>query len=172
MATLCGVQVLLLEAGDEEPEVAEVPGLAPLLQGSSIDWNYRTQPEEHACRSRREGGCYWARGKVMGGSSTINYMIYMRGHPEDFDEWEALGNEGWGYSEVLPYFKKSERNEDPDVLEESPEFHGQHGPQTVERFPYTDPNVPLFIEGWRHLGYDLQDLNDDTQVKPHAQRKK
>ena len=74
--------MLLLEAGDEEPEVAEVPALAPLLQGSSVDWNYRTQPEEHACRSRREQGCYWARGKVMGGSSTINYMIYMRGHPQ------------------------------------------------------------------------------------------
>ena len=89
-----GAQVLLLEAGTEEPDVAAVPGLAPLLQGSSIDWNYRTQPEHHGCRSRRDGGCQWARGKVLGGSSSINYMIYTRGNPRDYDEWAEMGNEG------------------------------------------------------------------------------
>ena len=82
-----------------------------------------------------------------------------------------MGNDGWGYSDVLPYFRKSERNEDHDVVKESPEVHGQHGPQTVERFPYTDPNVPVFIEGWRHMGYDEQDLNDDTQVQSPPKQK-
>lgn len=74
--------------------IADVPALAPLLQMSSIDWAYRTQPEKHSCRSRPQGGCAWARGKVMGGSSTINYMIYQRGNPKDYDEWEAMGNPG------------------------------------------------------------------------------
>lgn len=74
--------------------IADVPALAPLLQQSSIDWAYRTQPEKHSCRSRMQGGCAWARGKVMGGSSTINYMIYQRGNPKDYDEWEAMGNPG------------------------------------------------------------------------------
>lgn len=76
--------MLLLEAGIEEPKVAGVPAFAPLLQQSNIDWNYRTQPEHHSCLARTRGGCPWPRGKVMGGSSTINYMIYVRGNPRYF----------------------------------------------------------------------------------------
>lgn len=71
-----------------------MPGLAPLQLGSKIDWNYTTQPDEHICRSRPGGMCDWARGKVMGGSSTINYMIYTRGNMEDYNEWERMGNDG------------------------------------------------------------------------------
>lgn len=87
-------QVLLLEAGIEEPEFSSVPGLAPLQLNSKIDWNYTTQPDEHSCRARPGGMCNWARGKVMGGSSTINYMIYTRGNMEDYNEWEQMGNDG------------------------------------------------------------------------------
>jgi len=83
-----------LEAGIEEPEFSAVPGLAPLQLHSKIDWNYTTQPEKHSCRSRPGGMCDWARGKVMGGSSTINYMIYARGNMEDYNEWEQMGNDG------------------------------------------------------------------------------
>nr|XP_012146263.1 PREDICTED: glucose dehydrogenase [FAD, quinone]-like [Megachile rotundata] len=87
-----------------------------MLQASNIDWMYRTQPEQHSCRSRRGRSCAWARGKVLGGSSTINYMIYIRGNPRDYDEWAEQGNHGWSYEEVLPYFLKSENNEDPEVI--------------------------------------------------------
>lgn len=88
------IQVLLLEAGIEEPFFADVPALAPLLQRSNIDWGYMTQPEKHNCKSRPNGRCAWARGKVMGGSSTINYMIYQRGNMMDYNEWKDMGNEG------------------------------------------------------------------------------
>lgn len=74
--------------------IADVPAAAPMLQRSSIDWGYTTQPQKYGCRSRPMGRCNWARGKVMGGSSTINYLIYTRGNPRDYDEWEEMGNHG------------------------------------------------------------------------------
>ncbi|XP_067015417.1 glucose dehydrogenase [FAD, quinone] [Anabrus simplex] len=157
-------KILLLEAGQEEPAVASVPAMASMLQRSSIDWNYRTRPQPHACKARRNKGCGWARGKVMGGSSTINYMIYMRGHPSDYDRWAMDGNEGWSFEEVLPYFKKSERNEDEDILKQSPHYHGKKGYQTVERFPYQDKNVHPLIEAWKELGYPETDQNGEDQI--------
>lgn len=97
-------QVLLLEAGIEEPAFSSVPGLAPLQLGSKIDWNYTTQPDKHMCRSRPGGMCDWARGKVMGGSSTINYMIYTRGNMEDYNEWERMGNDGTYNTRIIVLF--------------------------------------------------------------------
>ncbi|RZF42119.1 hypothetical protein LSTR_LSTR006712 [Laodelphax striatellus] len=153
-------QVLLLEAGIEEPEIADIPAAAPLLQRSNIDWGYTTQPEKHSCRSRPMGGCGWARGKVMGGSSTINYMIYTRGNPRDYDEWAEMGNKGWDYENVLYYFKKSEDNEDKEILHHNKKYHGKGGYQTVEWFPYVDPTAPWLIKAWRELGYEEHDLNN------------
>ncbi|XP_026685541.1 uncharacterized protein LOC113470935 [Diaphorina citri] len=157
-------KVLLLEAGIEEPFFADVPGLAPLISRSNIDWNYMTMPDPHACKARPNGRCYWARGKVMGGSSTINYMIYARGNAEDYDEWEAMGNEGWGYDEVLEYFKKSEDNEDKEIYHKNPEYHGKGGYQTVEWLPYADKNLPVLIKAWKEKGYPERDLNAENQV--------
>ncbi|XP_032664005.1 glucose dehydrogenase [FAD, quinone]-like [Odontomachus brunneus] len=157
-------QVLLLEAGIEEPLVADVPAFASILQASNIDWMYRTQPEEHSCRSRRGGGCPWARGKVMGGSSSINFMIYIRGNPKDYDEWAERGNYGWSFKEVLPYFLKSENNEDPEIVKENPHYHSQGGYQNVERFPYTDTNTEILINAWKELGFDLVDANAEKQI--------
>lgn len=155
--------MLLLEAGSEEPKVAEIPAMAPMLQQSSIDWSYRTQPQPHSCRSRQMGGCPWARGKVMGGSSTINYMIYTRGNPADYDEWDYLGNPGWSYQDVLPYFRKLEHNMDPEFASDH-KYHGTLGPQSVERFPHQDENVKAILEGWKELGLPEVDQNDGQQL--------
>ncbi|XP_043257465.1 glucose dehydrogenase [FAD, quinone]-like [Colletes gigas] len=157
-------KILLLEAGIEEPIVADIPAFATMLRASNIDWMYRTQPEEHSCRSRRGRSCGWARGKVMGGSSTINYMMYIRGNPGDYDEWADEGNHGWSYGEVLPYFLKSENNEDPEVVKENPRYHGQGGYQNVERFPYTDPNTDILVNAWQELGHEQVDANADKQL--------
>ena len=96
---------MLLEGGDEEPLIADVPGLITLLKGTDLDYQYVTQPEPNACDSQ---ACNWTRGKVMGGSSTLYSMHFVRGNSWDYDNWAKLGNPGWAWKEVLPYFKKSE----------------------------------------------------------------
>ncbi|KAJ8925905.1 hypothetical protein NQ315_009757 [Exocentrus adspersus] len=155
-------KILLLEAGDEEPEVADVPAFPPVLQRSSIDWMYTTEPAQHSCLARDNGRCNWARGKVMGGTSTINYMIYIRGHPKDYDEWEQDGNEGWSYSKVLPYFIKSEDNRNPEKIE--PYYHGTGGYQTVEVFPYQDENTIGIIKAYQELGLEYLDQNTEKMI--------
>ncbi|KAL3289001.1 hypothetical protein HHI36_003444 [Cryptolaemus montrouzieri] len=155
-------KVLLLEAGEEEPDVTGVPALSPLLQRSSIDWGYMTQPQAHSCLARRNQQCAWPRGKVMGGSSSINYLIYIRGGPEDYDEWESLGNHGWSYEEVLPYFKKSENNHDKEAHDKY--FHNKGGYLTVERFPYQDENVHIGFQAYKELGLEVIDQNTDRQI--------
>ncbi|MFT3925295.1 MAG: GMC family oxidoreductase N-terminal domain-containing protein [Myxococcales bacterium] len=116
-------KVLLLEAGGSDKDLrVSTPGLVGLLWRSKFDWAYFTTPQPEL------GGrkMHWPRGKALGGSSSINYMIYMRGHRDNYDHWASLGNSGWGYDDVLPLFKRSENN-----LRGANEFHGASGPLTV-----------------------------------------
>lgn len=89
---------------------------------------------------------------IAGGSSTINYLMYVRGNPRDYDNWERLGNPNWSYEHVLPYFKKSEKNTDPEIVSHNPEYHGVTGFQLVGRYPYEDANVRLLVDAWKELG--------------------
>ena len=82
--------------------------LPVFLLGSNIDWSYKTLPEPVACQQYSGASCPLPRGKVMGGSSTMNIMIYSRGNKKNYNDWVRRGNPGWSYEEVLPYFKKSE----------------------------------------------------------------
>ena len=103
------VRVLLLEAGgpaNNDPAVT-TPGRWLSLIGSKFDWGYATEPEP-GMQNRR---IVFPRGKVLGGSSAVNAMTFIRGHQFCFDKWERLGNPGWGYDALLPLFKKSERHE-------------------------------------------------------------
>lgn len=97
------------------------------------------------------GRCKWPRGKVLGGSSVLNAMLYVRGNRRDYDLWKSLGNPGWGYEEILPYFKKSEdlRIEDGIIDEE---LHGTGGPQTIEYFRYVSPMLDKFLRAGEELG--------------------
>lgn len=104
-----GWNILVLEAGNTENLLMQVPSLSVLMQFSPFNWGYKVEPQENACLGMIDRQCAWPRGKVVGGSSSINYMIHTRGNKLDYDRWAALGNEGWSYREVLPYFKKSER---------------------------------------------------------------
>ena len=96
-----GTTVLLLEAGgpDKQQEIS-VPAAFPKLFKSPVDWAYFTE-EQPQLHNRR---LYWPRGKVLGGSSSINAMLYVRGNRHDYDDWAARGNTGWSYDDVLPYF--------------------------------------------------------------------
>ncbi|KAM8720823.1 hypothetical protein ACLKA7_006810 [Drosophila subpalustris] len=102
-------RVLVLEAGGDPPVESEIPALFFGLQHSEFTWNYFTEPSSSACQATRDGRCYWPRGRMIGGTGGINAMLYVRGNRRDFDNWSAMGNTGWSYDEVLPYFQKSVR---------------------------------------------------------------
>jgi choline dehydrogenase len=139
-------KVLLLEAGkkDTSPFIHMPTGVGQLLTGTTYNWAFDTAPEPHL-ENRR---LFWPRGKGLGGSSSINGMIYIRGHAQDFDRWRQLGNEGWSFDEVLPYFKRSmnqERGED--------DFHGVGGPLNVKDGGAALPSHKVFVEAGIEAGY-------------------
>lgn len=106
--------------------------------------------------------CGLPRGKALGGSSVINYMIYNRGNARDFDRWAAAGNTGWSYADVLPYFKKSEHANLRG--KENSTYHGHSGPLNVEDVPYRSQLVEAFVEGSRQVGHQQIDYNGAEQV--------
>lgn len=150
-------RVLLLEAGrtDRKLEI-KVPAAFHKLFNSPYDYAYRTVPQIQA--GGRE--MYLPRGKVIGGSSSINAMIYIRGNQYDYDEWASLGNDGWAYEDVLPYFRKAENNQD---LPED-RYHGTGGPLYVGNRRYTNPMSEAFVRAGQELGYDQNpDFNGAKQ---------
>ncbi len=117
------VEVLLVEAGGSDAnDLIGIPAAFSALFRTASDWDHATAPEPHA-NGRR---IYLPRGKTLGGSSSLNAMIYMRGNPVDYDEWRDAGNAGWGFDDLLPYFKRSEENERGES-----EWHGADGPLRV-----------------------------------------
>ncbi|PSN57811.1 hypothetical protein C0J52_04364 [Blattella germanica] len=161
-------KVLLLEAGGDPPPVSEIPRLAPELEGSDIDWGYKTEPQDGMCEGFLNKQCKWPRGKVLGGTSTINYMVYVRGMKADFDDWANAGNSGWSFKEVLPYFKKSEDLKVEKLLHQKYEgipYHSTGGLLTVGRIDETNDLVPTLIEAWKESGYEyLEDINGDKEL--------
>ena len=169
--------VCLIEAGSKDTDVRlHVPlGFAFLGDGSKYSWNYNTEPQKEFAKVKvlepvtsvvdSAGGVhevepeneehrrgYQPRGKTLGGSSSINAMLYVRGHKWDYDHWSDLGNSGWSYDEVLPYFKKAEHNE---VHQDS--FHGQNGPLNVAKIRHKNKPVDEFVE----TGSSIFGFNDD-----------
>lgn len=140
------ITVLLLEAGnpDTKPEI-QIPLECTHLPGTEVDWGYFSEPEPYL--NQRKIFC--PRGKVLGGSSAINFLLYTRGNPHDYDHWQSLGNPGWSYQDVLPYFKKSESQQRGDS-----QYHGVDGELSV-----TDVIAPAaisqrFVDAAVALGYE------------------
>jgi choline dehydrogenase len=143
------VKVLLIEAGGQDTkQEIHIPAAFPKLFKTPLDWAYQTEPQA-ALDGRK---LFWPRGKVMGGSSSINAMIYIRGAHWDFDHWRELGNEGWGFRDVLPYFKKSEDNE-----RGASEYHGAGGPLAVSDLRSPNPISMAYLEAVSELGYASND---------------
>lgn len=150
-------RVLLLEAGGRDTNyLFRLPMLMGKLMHSGIyNWNYYTEPEPHLAGRQ----VYWPRGKVLGGSSTINGMIYVRGNPSDYDRWEQMGLPGWSYGEVLPCFKRSERHVDRDD-----HYHGLDGELTVRRARGGNSLFDTYIEAGQQAGYPFtDDFNGERQ---------
>jgi choline dehydrogenase len=150
-------KVLLLEAGprDWHPFIHMPAGLAKLVNQKGVNWDYNTAPEP-ALDNRT---LWWPRGRVLGGSSSINAMCYIRGLPADYDEWAALGASGWDWNSVLPYFRRSEHNtRGGDAL------HGDQGPLYVSDLRYTNPLSQAFIDAGAQAGFPVNtDFNGPTQ---------
>ncbi|XP_050523876.1 glucose dehydrogenase [FAD, quinone]-like isoform X1 [Daktulosphaira vitifoliae] len=148
--------VLLLEAGGEENVMSDIPLLVSYLLDIGYDWGYRTERQPGICGAMKDRRCRWPRGKAMGGSSVINYMMYTRGVPEDYDNWVKLGNQGWSYADVLPYFKKSEDVGMGNPLSLSP-YHGIGGYLKVQEPKWRTTLAPVFLKAGQELGYSLTD---------------
>ncbi|KAJ8958488.1 hypothetical protein NQ318_002282 [Aromia moschata] len=155
-------KVLLLEAGGHETEISDVPILSLYLHKSKLDWGYKTEPSDTACQAMIEKRCSWTRGKVLGGSSVLNTMLYVRGNRRDYDRWAEYGNEGWSFDEVLPYFKKSQDQRNPYLAKNR--YHATGGYQTVQDSPYNTPLGIGFLEAAQEMGYDVRDVNGDKQT--------
>ena len=150
------VTVLVLEAGgpDTDPRIHQ-PGSYRELPGSDLDWKYATEEEPHLDGRRIP----WPRGRVWGGSGSITATVYVRGHPTDFDAWEAAGNPGWGWAGVLPWFKKAENHErGPSAL------HGTGGPQNVADPRWVSPLSLAFLAAAEQAGLRRHDdFNGEAQ---------
>jgi choline dehydrogenase len=152
------ISVCLLEAGppDRSPFIHIPLGLIRGMVDPKINWMFMSKPQEHL-KGRQ---VFMPRGKTLGGSSSINGMIYIRGNQQDYDNWAAGGNKGWGWQDVLPYFKKSEKNE---TYGDTPE-HGSSGPLNVTYIDKPNPVLGSFlgaIETFQHQR--ISDFNTGTQ---------
>ncbi|MFT3720165.1 GMC family oxidoreductase [Pseudorhodoferax sp.] len=141
------IRVCLIEAGppDSHPYIQVPLGIATLLSHPTLNWNFSSVPQPNAANRT----IAVPRGKTLGGSSSINGMVYTRGHPTDYDDWRNLGNEGWSFEEVLPYFTRSENNRD---FRDSP-YHGTSGPVEVGFLDRYSPMVEMFFQAGESLGY-------------------
>lgn len=151
-----GRRVLLLEAGgsDRKMEI-RIPAAFARLFRSDVDWAFTTEPQAEAGGRR----LFMPRGRVVGGSSSLNAMIYVRGRRHDYDTWARLGAAGWSYDDVLPYFKRSERN-----ARLGEPFHGTAGPLHVEDRRYTNPLSMAFVRACAAVGIPgTDDFNGERQ---------
>lgn len=151
-----GAEVALIEAGGEaDPVMSRIPGAAPRQQNTRADWGFRTAPQ----RELYDRVIEYPRGRVIGGTSVLNYMVYVRGNAGDFDGWAQRGNGGWSFDDVLPYFRRAESNRDFDD-----EFHGTDGPLSVERHRHAHPVCEVFFEAAQQCGIPFNpDINGATQ---------
>lgn len=150
-------KVLLLEAGgpDRKTEIG-IPAAYGNLHGSSVDWAFFTEPQTHI----NNRSIYLPRGKTLGGSSSTNAMAYVRGNKADYDEWAAMGNRGWAFKDLLPYFKKSEHNE--DIINH---YHGRNGELNISfQKSFQTPYAHAFVEACASCGIPKNpDYNGETQ---------
>ncbi|MBD2520395.1 GMC family oxidoreductase N-terminal domain-containing protein [Nostoc sp. FACHB-973] len=151
------ITVLLLEAGNPatKPEI-QIPAECVNLIGTEVDWGYFSEPEPYL--NNRKILC--SRGKVVGGSSSINFMLYVRGNPHDYDRWQELGNPGWSYEDVLPYFKKSEHQQRGVDA-----YHSVDGELSVSDLIAPAPISHRFVEACVAAGYDY---NPDFNAKQQS----
>ena len=152
------ISVCVIEAGKKDTSLlVRMPaGVGELIGKTGPEnWGFWTEPQQHLEQRK----LYWPRGKGWGGSSSINGMIYIRGHARDYDQWRQMGLAGWSYSDVLPYFRKSEHFEGG-----ADDFHGENGPLWISQSPLDNPVYRAFLAAGEEAGYKrTQDFNGAQQ---------
>ncbi|KAG5897961.1 hypothetical protein JTB14_013535 [Gonioctena quinquepunctata] len=157
--------VLLLEAGTFGNEFSDIPAYGFETSLSDYGWGYYSIPQKTACLGNKERRCPYPRGRGIGGTTLINGLAYVRGNPIDYDRWAALGNPGWSYDELLPYFKKSEdfhKNDGDAPVNYN--YHGTGGYLNVEYHNPRNPQLEAFLEANQELGYNLTDYNSPQEI--------
>ncbi|KAJ0175817.1 hypothetical protein K1T71_008976 [Dendrolimus kikuchii] len=157
--------VLLIEAGDNPSTASDVPGLFPLVDYSNADWNYYTIDDKYTSQAHKTKNIHLTRGKMLGGSSGANYMLYVRGNKADYESWVEQGNDGWDWKTVLQYFKKSEGLQDKEILRSKSAFlHNPLGYLKVTRQLWFN-RTNNFFDSFKEVGYDLLlDTNGPQQL--------
>ena len=156
-------KILVIEAGRQENYIMDIPMLAALLQFTEANWMYKTEPSDYVCLSMDKKQCSYPREKVVGGSSVINIMIATRGNKRNYDYWESLGNTGWGYESILPYFLEIEDMRIPELVKDK-KYHSTGGELAISRNPYRTPLAEAFVEGGKEMGYREVDYNGEYQT--------
>ena len=154
-----GMAVVLLEAGppDRVPWIHIPAGVLKLLRHPKVNWNYRTDPEPGTGDREIE----WPRGKTLGGSSSINGMLWVRGNQADYDRWAQMGARGWSYADVLPYLKSIESYEPGD-----PALRGKDGPVRISDYNTVNPLTHCFVQAAQQAGFPLnRDLSGATPAE-------
>ncbi|XP_003705686.2 glucose dehydrogenase [FAD, quinone] [Megachile rotundata] len=158
--------ILLIEAGDDPNPESDVPGLMLLQFGAAQDYAYQTEPQEGFCQGIKNKRCRWSKGKALGGSTVINAMLHVFGNDRDFNTWSELGNPGWSYDEVLPYFKKSINCPSDYISKWGSKYCGTDGPMNVRNYNYSATEIQdIVLESARELGVDiLEPLINDRYI--------
>jgi choline dehydrogenase-like flavoprotein len=157
-----GHSVLLVEAGGSAHFLQSVPALAISFMTGPYDWDYKVKLRKGIGGVYKDNVMNYPRGKELGGSSMLNLMIYMRGHSHDYNEWESLGNPGWAFKDVLPYFKKSE-NFIGQQSSNLKKYHGIHGKMMVEPANYLFPIEEIVTEAMKEAGHLTGDINGNME---------
>ncbi|XP_068632075.1 ecdysone oxidase-like [Battus philenor] len=167
LSQLNHVTVLLIEAGGDPPQESIIPGTRNQLKRSRYDWNFTTVNDHFSSQALRDGSQRQPRGKMLGGSGSLNDMVYARGFPVDYDEWESIAGGEWNWDKVLPYFKKTERLTDERIINdpELTKYHGANGEIEVTGTNESTITTDRFLEAFKELGFKhVQDMTNPETI--------
>ncbi|KAF5272045.1 hypothetical protein FQR65_LT05026 [Abscondita terminalis] len=155
------IKVLLLESGGEPWLISEVPLFASVLQFTPLNWGYVTEKQANFCLGLTDELMNWPKGRALGGSSVINYMIHIRGSAFDYDRWAAQNLPGWSYNEMLPIFKALE---DAQISGSDAGYRGSRGPLPARDIPYRTGAIDAFVQAAKEVGHSYIDYNGQSQI--------
>ena len=157
--------VLLLEAGGRQSVVTDIPENYITNLNTEFDWGYKNMRQPNIGLAFKNGQIPANRGKVLGGSSTLNAIIFNRGNRRDYDNWaKKYGADGWSFNEIIKYFKKFENNTDPLLVSQNPGFHGTGGPVQISSWMKPEPIIVFHQRILNQMGYKNVDVNGPEQV--------